>query len=233
MKWDIIQMRMNITIKNDTTPYPPFIDKTLMCHSPIYRFMWLFLWCLNVSELKKDLLQRGHTNPTPKCTLHTWVQMVPHEVDGPSLQPSTWQLYTLLMPSNWIQRGCMSAGISPSKTEGAVEEVDSSAWSAGTEASGSLDSWGGRWEMVEEGAWQDFLGGGEDVGREECNTAPLRSPYNPPPLNQSPPPRSSLTPPSPDAGPCFPVCMLPYAVNWLTLKDSAPIKENIKREMRE
>ena len=78
---------------------------------------------------------------------------------------------------NWIWRGCMSAGISPSKTEGAVEEVDSSACSAGTEASGSLDAWGGRWEMVEEGAWQDFLWGGEDVGREECDTAPLRSPY--------------------------------------------------------
>ena len=82
------------------------------------------------------------------------------------------------MPPNWIQRGCMSAGISLS-TEGAVDEVDFSALSVGTEASGSLDSWGGRWEMVEEGAWQVFLGGGEDVGREECNTAPLRSPYKP------------------------------------------------------
>ena len=142
MKWDIIQVRMIITIKSDITPHPPFTDKTLMCYSPIYKFMWLFLWCLNVSGLKKDLLQRGHTNPTPKCTLCTWVQMVAQEVDGPSLQPSTWHLYTLLMPPNWIQRGCMSAGISPSKTEVAVEEVDSRACSAGTEASGSLDSWG-------------------------------------------------------------------------------------------
>ena len=31
--------------------------------------------------------------------------------------------------------------------------------------------------MKEEGAEQVFLGGGEDVGREECNTAPFRSPY--------------------------------------------------------
>ena len=135
------------------------------------------MWCLNVSGLKKDLLQRVHTNPTPKCTLHMWVQMVAQEVDRPSLQPSIWHLCTLLMPPNWILRGCMSAGITPSKTEGAVEEVDSSACSAGTEASGFLDSWGGRWEMVERGAWQDFLGGYEVVGREECKTAPLRSPY--------------------------------------------------------
>ena len=73
----------------------------------------------------------------------------------------------------------MLAGISPSKTEGAVEEVDSSAWSAGTEASGSLDSWGGGWQMVEGGAQGVFLGGGEDMGREECDIAPLRSPYIP------------------------------------------------------
>ena len=33
--------------------------------------------------------------------------------------------------------------------------------------------------MVEEGVQQVFLGGGEDVGREECNIAPLRSPYKP------------------------------------------------------
>ena len=66
-----------------------------------------------------------------------------------------------------------------SKTEGAVEEVDSSACSVGTEASGSLDSWGGRREMVEERAWCIFLGGGEEMGREECNTVPLRSPYKP------------------------------------------------------
>ena len=33
--------------------------------------------------------------------------------------------------------------------------------------------------MVEEGMQQVFLGEGEDVGREECDTAPLRSPYKP------------------------------------------------------
>ena len=177
MNWDIIQMRMIITIKSDITPTHYLLTKTLKYYFPTYKFTWLFLWQLNMSGLKKDLLQRRHTNHTPKCTLCMWVQMVAQEVDGPSLQPSTWHLYILLMPPNWIWRGCMLAGIAPSKTEGAVEEMDSSACLVGMEASGSLDSWGGRWEMVEEGAWQDFLGGGEDVGREECDTAPLGSPY--------------------------------------------------------
>ena len=129
--------------------------------------------------LKKNLLQRGHTNLSPKCTLQTSAQMVAWEVDGPSLQPSTWHWYTLLMPPNWMQRGCTLAGISPSKTEGTVEEADSSACPAGTEASGSLNSWRGGWDMVEEGAWWVLLGGGEDVGRKECNTSPLKSPYKP------------------------------------------------------
>ena len=75
-----------------------------------------------------------------------------------------------------MQRGCMWAGISSSKAGGTVKEADSSACSAGAEASGSLDSWECSWEMVVEGAQQVFLGGGEDVGREECDTAPLRSP---------------------------------------------------------
>ena len=44
------------------------------------------------------------------------------------------------MAPNWMQRGCNLAEISLSKTEGAVEEVDSSAPSAETEASGSLGS---------------------------------------------------------------------------------------------
>ena len=36
-----------------------------------------------MSRLKKDLPQEGHTNPNPKCTLHTCVQIVACEVDGP------------------------------------------------------------------------------------------------------------------------------------------------------
>ena len=146
------------------------------CYAPIYKLMWPFLWCLKVSGLKKDLLQRGNTNPTAKCTVCTWAHMVTWEVDGPSLQPSTWHLYTLLMPTIWMQRGYMWAGISSSKTGGTVKEADSSVCSVETEASGSLDFWWCRWKMVEEGAWQVFLGGGEDVGREECDTAHLRSP---------------------------------------------------------
>ena len=48
------------------------------------------------------------------------------------------------------------------------------------------------------------------------------------PLNQSLLPPSSLTPLSPDVEPHSPVCMLPHAVNWLALTNSAPIKERIK-----
>ena len=68
-------------------PHPPFIDTTPDMTSPIYMFKWPFLWHLKVSGLKKDLLQRGHTNPTPKCTLLMCAQMVAWKVDGPSLQP--------------------------------------------------------------------------------------------------------------------------------------------------
>ena len=125
--------------------------------SPFNKLVWPFLWHQKVSGLKKDLLQRGHTNPTTKCTFHMWVQMVVQEVDGPSLQPSTWHLYTLLMPLSWMWRGCIWAGISSSEAGGTAREA---------EASGSVDSWEGRWETVAEGAWQAFLGGGEDLGRE-------------------------------------------------------------------
>ena len=55
---------------------------------------------------------------------------------------------------------------------------------------------------------------------------------NPLPLNQSLLPPSSLTPQSPDAKPCFPVCVLLHTVNWLAITDSAPIKEKIKKETR-
>ena len=79
-------------------PIPSLFTVPQIKKNPIYRFIWLFLWCWKVSGLKKDLLQEGHTNSTPKCTLHTCTQMVTHEVDGPSLQPSTWHLYTHLMP---------------------------------------------------------------------------------------------------------------------------------------
>ena len=73
---------------------PPtnLLSKPTSATCPIYIFKWPFLWHLKVSGLKKDLLQRGHTNPTPKCTFCTCAQMVAWEVDGPSLQPSTWHL---------------------------------------------------------------------------------------------------------------------------------------------
>ena len=75
-----------------------------------------------------------------------------------------------------MQRGCIWAGICSSEAGGTAREADSSACSTGAEASDPVDSCGGRWKTVVEGAWQAFLGGGEDVGMEKCDIAPLRSP---------------------------------------------------------
>ena len=78
--------------------------------------------------------------------------------------------------------------------------------------------------MKEKGAQQVFLRGGEDMDREECTTAPLRSPYKLSASDQSlllPP--SSLTPLSSDIELHSPVCGLLHAVSWLTLTNSTPI----------
>ena len=53
---------------------------------------------LRASELRKVLVQEGHTNLTPKWSLQTCAQMSAHEVDSPSLHPSTQALYTFLCP---------------------------------------------------------------------------------------------------------------------------------------
>ena len=58
---------------------------------------------------------------------------------------------------------------------------------------------------------------------------PSEAHTNPLPLNQSLPPPSSLTPPSPDAEPCFPVCMLPHAANWLNFNRFSPYKRKDKK----
>ena len=138
--------------------------------------MWPFLWHLNVSGSKKDLLQRGHTNPTCKCTLHTCVQMVAQEVDGPSLQPSTWHLYILLTPP----------------------QLNMKELHVGRDL--SLYNWRGSWRgrfqcllsrtrgfrflgllkgQVTDGVWQTFLWGDGAGGMEECDIAPIRSPWKP------------------------------------------------------
>ena len=105
-----------------------------------------------------------------------WAQMVAHEVDGPSLQSSTQHLYTLLVPPTWIQRGCMWAGMASSGAGGAAGEVGPVAWSAGSETSGHVDSWGGGWEMVALGAKQGFFKGGWDGWGWEHDVTLLKSP---------------------------------------------------------
>ena len=78
-----------------------------------------------MSGLKKDLLHKGHNNPTTKCTLHTYTEMVAHEVDGPSLQPSTWHWYTHLTPSAEYEGVAYWQGLPPLKLEGQVERQTS------------------------------------------------------------------------------------------------------------
>ena len=99
----------------------------------------------------------------------------------PLPHPSIQHLCTLLMPPHSGGRGVMWAGMATFKACETAEEQASSASpipsTAGAEASGStpLDSWGGCLDMVV-GAWWHLLGGD---GAEDCDTAPLRSPYKP------------------------------------------------------
>ena len=88
---------------------------------PSYKLVWPFLWHWKVSGLKKGWLQRGHTNPTPKCTFCMWAQMVVWEVDGPSLQPSTWHLSTLFMPTAECKGVAYRQGSPPLKLEEQLE----------------------------------------------------------------------------------------------------------------
>ena len=147
--------------------------------------LWTFLWCLRASKFWKVLVQEGHANLTPQMV---FVHMCTYSsLCGwqPSLHPSTQHLYTLLMPPTFRQRGIMWTGMATSKTWETAEEGASSASpipsTAGAEASGSipLDSWGGGLDMVAVGVWLHLLGGGGAEDMEDCDTAPLRSPYKP------------------------------------------------------
>ena len=180
------------------------------------------MWCWKVSGLKKDLLQEGHINPTPKCTLHTCVQMVVHEVDGPSLQPSTWHWYThLTIPAEY-------KGVAylwrwpPLKLEGQLERQ--------TSLPGSQDQrhqvlWtpGG----MDGGLW--WMGCGrlscEEVGLgiwRNVTLLPSEAHRNPPPLNLPLPLPSFPVPQSPSIAPPPPVCGPPPSGNQPFLVDPSP-----------
>ena len=144
-----------------------------------FKINMTFLVALECVLLKNDLPQEGHTNLTPKCILYTCAQIVACGVDGPSLQPSTWHLYTFWCPQ-WIPRGCMLAGRASSEAGEAAGEAISDACSVicvtDPEASGltPVGSWGVRWETVVDGVWWAFLGGGgaEDMG--VCYSSPQK-----------------------------------------------------------
>ena len=57
-----------------------------------------FLVASECVQVEEWFATRGTHQPHPRFTLHTCTQMVAHEVNGPSLQPSTWHLYTHLTP---------------------------------------------------------------------------------------------------------------------------------------
>ena len=170
-----------------------------------------------ITRLKKDLLQEGHTNPTPKCTLLTCVQMVACEVYGPSLQPSTWYWYTHLMP--------------PLNMKGLHIGGDGLLWSWKDSWRGRLhclvcsirdirscELLGGGWEMVADGVWQISCGGGAE-DKEEYNTLPSEDHRNPLPLNLPLPLPSFPIPQSPSTVPPSSVCgpppswIQPFSVN--------------------
>ena len=46
-------------------------------------------------QVEEGFVARGTCQPQPRYSLHMCAQIVACEVDGPSVQPSTWHLYTL------------------------------------------------------------------------------------------------------------------------------------------
>ena len=118
--------------------------------------------------------------PILNGALCTCTQIVVCEVDGLSLQPSTWHLYTLLMPPNCRQRSVILVGMVISRASCVAREGTSGGNSdfimAGVEASyvASWCSCGGGTEMV-----AVFLGGGGMEDLDECYMAPHKSPYKP------------------------------------------------------
>ena len=144
---------------------------TILLLPYFYWLKWLFLW----SRLKKDLLQEGHTNPTPRCTLHTCVQMITWEVDGPSLQPSTWHQYTHLMPPAEYKGVAYWWEWPPLKLEEQLERQPSL---PGLQDQGHQVLWtpegaDGRWCRMGCGRLSYEEGAGDT---EEYNIAPHRSP---------------------------------------------------------
>ena len=175
----IFTMRCDDDIYNDDTCEIWILESTtapLFFDNLSYWLMWVFLWCLRKFRLKRFCHRERHTNLTPKCTFLMWVQIVAHEVNGPSLQSLTQYLYTLLMPPTWTLRGCMWVRMVSSGAGGAAEEAGPVAWPAGSVALGPVDSWEGGWEMVVLEAMQGFCMRGWDGTGWEYDAAPFKSP---------------------------------------------------------
>ena len=167
---------------------------------------------------RRFLSQEGHANLTSKCSLCTCVQIAACKVDGPSVQPSTWHLYTLLMPPNCRQRGVIWVGIATSRAPGATGEGTSGAnsnfFTTGVEASGAA-SWcscGGGMEIV--AVWDCgifWVGVGWRTWR-NVTWLPTKAHTNPPPPILPEPIESFLAPLSLTAVPP-PSAHLPFLAN--------------------
>ena len=139
---------------------------------------WTYIWLFSMTPEGIQIeVQEGHANLTPKWSLCICVQIAACEVDGPSLHPSTWHLYTLLTPPTTGEGVPCGQEWPPPKL---VQQLRRRPLMPIQPPSGF---WGGGLEMVAVGVWCHCLDGDgmEDMG--ECDMAPLKSPYRPlPPI---------------------------------------------------
>ena len=139
--------------KKSDYPHPPYIDTTPDTTSPMYMLEWLFCGIWKCQDWKKIYCRGAHQ---PHSQMNPSNVHTDDGIEGWCALPAALNLTLIdsLNAPNWIQRGCILASISPSRTGGTVTEVDSGACLAGPEASSSWDSWGvdGRW-------WQMVCGG--------------------------------------------------------------------------
>ena len=136
-----------------STPLPQLVSVMIQ--------LWVFLWHLRTSRLKKVLLQRGHTNLTPSVPFthgHWWW---PVRLMAPlcNLQPGT-DILTWYPPFGFsgVAYGpvCLSSGAGVAAGEADDSGLACGIW--GLRSCGLLR--GVDWEMVELGVRQDLFTGG-------------------------------------------------------------------------
>ena len=174
-----------------------------------------------MSGLKKDLLQEGHTNPTPKCTLHTCVQMVAHNLMDPPCSAQAGTSILIRCPSAEYIGVAYWNVWPPLKLEEQLERHTSvpGLWDQRYQI---LWTPRGGWEMVAERFGRFSC---KEVGlgiQRNVTLLPSEAHRNPPPLNLLLLLPSFPVPQSPSVAPPPPVCGLPPSGNQPFLVDPAP-----------